>query len=87
MNFLMLVYTKMFKKSREEVYSMDDEKKRGGIRKGAGRKPTGRERNKTISFKVTEKERQYMYKVLDKIGDTRTDSFLKLLKKYEEEIK
>lgn len=68
-------------------------KENRGAKKGriitweVGRKATGRERDKTISFKVTEKEREYMYKVLDKIGDTRTDSFLKLLKKYEEEIK
>ncbi|MBF4807011.1 MAG: hypothetical protein HXM47_10535, partial [Pseudoleptotrichia goodfellowii] len=55
------------------------------IRKGAGRKSTGRERDKTISFKVTEDEREYIYKVLDKIGGKRTESILKLLKKYEKE--
>jgi transcriptional regulator, MarR family len=65
MNFLALVYTKMFKKSREEVYSMNNDKKRGGVRKGAGRKSTGRERDKTISFKVTDEEREKIYKTFD----------------------
>lgn len=64
---------------------MENNEKRGGIRKGAGRKPTGRERDKTISFKVTEDEREYIYKVLNKIGGKRTESILKLLKKYEKE--
>lgn len=82
MNFLALVYTKMFEKSREEVYSMDDEKKRGGIRKGAGRKPTGRERNKTISFKVTDEERELIYKILDNLNETRTGALLKILQEY-----
>lgn len=59
---------------------MDDEKKRGGIRKGAGRKPTGRERNKTISFKVTDEERELIYKKLDEIGGNRTEALLKMIK-------
>ena len=82
MNFLMLVYTKMFKKSREEVYSMDNDKKRGGVRKGAGRKSTGRERDKTISFKVTDEEREMIYKILDNLKETRTGALLKILQEY-----
>ena len=53
MNFLILVYTKIFKKSREKMCSMDNDKKIGGIRKGAVRK-----RDKTISLKVTDKKRE-----------------------------
>ena len=44
-----------------------------------GRKPTGLKRNKSISFKVTEEEREKIYDILDKIGGTRTDALLKLL--------
>ncbi len=43
----------MFKKSREKMCSMDNDKKIGGIRKGAVRK-----RDKTISLKVTDKKRE-----------------------------
>ena len=83
MNFLTLVYTKMFKKSREEVYSMDNYKKRGGIREGAGRKSTGRKRDKTISFKVTAEERDYMYKRLDFKKEGRGDSLIGMMKLYD----
>ena len=82
MNFLTLVYTKMFKKSREEVYSMDNDKKRGGVRKGAGRKSTGRKRDKTISFKGTDEEREMIYKILDNLKETRIGALLKILQKY-----
>lgn len=44
---------------------MNNDKKRGGVRKGAGRKSTGRERDKTISFKVTDEEREKIYKTFD----------------------
>ncbi len=62
---------------------MENDKKRGGIRKGAGRKPTGRERNKNISFRVTEKEKEEIYNALDKIGKTRTEALLKIIEEYE----
>ena len=62
-----------------------------GVKKGetpqwkVGRKATGLKRNKSISFKVTEEEREKIYDILDKIGGTRTDALLKLLgyKKWE----
>ena len=56
-----------------------------GVKKGetpqwkVGRKATGRKRDKTISFKVTDEEREMIYKILDNIGGTRTDALLKLL--------
>ena len=56
-----------------------------GVKKGetptwkVGRKATGLKRNKSISFKVTEEEREKIYDILDKIGGTRTDALLKLL--------
>lgn len=56
-----------------------------GVKKGetpqwkVGRKATGLKRNKNISFKVTEEEREKIYDILDKIGGTRTDALLKLL--------
>lgn len=56
-----------------------------GVKKGespswnVGRKATGRERDKNISFRVTEEEKEKIYKILDEIGGTRTDALLKLL--------
>lgn len=59
---------------------MDNEKKRGGVRKGAGRKSTGRERDKTISFKVTAEERDYIYKRLDFKEKGRVKALLDIMK-------
>ena len=58
-----------------------------GVKKGqtpawkVGRKATGRERNKNISFRVTEKEKELIYKILDEVGGNRTDALIKKLKK------
>nr|DAS74001.1 MAG TPA: bacterial mobilization protein [Caudoviricetes sp.] len=63
------------------------EKETRGAKKGrvvnwnVGRKATGLKRNKTISFKVTEKEREFIYEKLDKIGGKRIEALLKILKK------
>lgn len=63
---------------------MENTKPRG-VKKGetpqwkVGRKATGLKRNKSISFKVTEEEREKIYDTLDKIGGTRTDALLNLL--------
>ena len=59
---------------------MEKEKKRGGRRKGAGRKPTGRERNKTISFKVTDEEREKIYKILDFKEKGRVEALLDIMR-------
>ena len=59
---------------------MNNDKKRGGVRKGAGRKATGRERNKNISFRVTQEEKELIYKKLDEIGGNRTEALLKMIK-------
>ena len=58
-----------------------------GVKKGqtpawkVGRKATGRERNNNISFRVTEKEKELIYKILDEVGGNRTDALIKKLKK------
>ena len=46
-----------------------------------GRKATGRERDKNISFRVTQEEKEFIYKVLDEVGGNRTDALIKKLKK------
>ena len=71
----MIIY--IYKKG---VKIMDNEKKRGGIREGAGRKSTGRERDKTISFKVTDEERDYIYKRLDFKEKGRVKALLDIMK-------
>ena len=66
---------------------MKNEKKPRGVQKGetpswnVGRKATGLKRNKSISFRVTEKEREFIYKKLDKIGGKRIEALLKILEK------
>ena len=66
---------------------MEQKKETRGAKKGreitwnVGRKATGLKRNKTISFKVTEKERELIYEKLDKIGGKRIEALLKILKK------
>ena len=58
-----------------------------GVKKGetpkwkVGRKATGRERNKNISFRETQEEKELIYKKLDEIGGGRTDALIKKLKK------
>ena len=58
-----------------------------GVKKGqtpawkVGRKATGRERNKNISFRVTQSEKGLIYRVLDGVGGNRTDALIKKLKK------
>lgn len=54
---------------------------------GSGRKATGRERDKNISFRVTESEKEYIYKVLDELEMTRTDAIIEIMKYYKKEIK
>lgn len=57
-----------------------------GVKKGetptwkVGRKATGRERNKNISFRVTQEEKELIYKKLDEIGGNRTEALLKMIK-------
>ena len=64
---------------------MTDKKPRG-VKKGetprwkVGRKSTGRERNKNISFRVTQEEKELIYKKLNKIGGNRTEALLKMIK-------
>ena len=59
-----------------------------GVKKGetptwkVGRKATGRERNKNISFRVTQEEKELIYKILDEVGGNRTDALIKKLKKW-----
>lgn len=59
-----------------------------GVKKGetpqwkVGRKATGLKRNKNISFKVTEEEREMIYKILDNLNETRTEALLKILQEY-----
>ncbi len=59
-----------------------------GVKKGetpqwkVGRKATGRKRDKTISFKVTDEEREMIYKILDNLNETRTGALLKILQEY-----
>ena len=66
---------------------MENTKSRG-VKKGetpqwkVGRKATGRKRDKTISFKVTDEEREMIYKILDNLKKTRAGALLKILKKY-----
>lgn len=58
-----------------------------GVKKGetpawkVGRKATGRERDKNISFRVTQSEKELIYRVLDEVGGNRTDALIKKLKK------
>lgn len=58
-----------------------------GVKRGetpawkVGRKATGRERDKNISFRVTQEEKELIYRVLDKVGGNRTDALIKKLKK------
>lgn len=57
---------------------MEEKKKRGrpvGIPRAetAGRKATGRIRNKTFNFKVTEEEKEKIFEILDLTGLKRTD--------------
>ena len=64
---------------------MENGAKKRGLKKGSaptwnvGRKATGRVRNVTVSFKVTEDERKAIYDALSEIGKGRTDSLLKAL--------
>lgn len=70
---------------RQEGGDMEKVKPRG-VKKGqtpawkVGRKATGRERDKNISFRVTEKEKELIYKKLDEIGGNRTEALLKMIK-------
>lgn len=58
-----------------------------GVKRGespvwnVGRKATGRTRDKNISFRVTEEEKELIYRVLDEVGGNRTDALIKKLKK------
>ena len=60
-----------------------------GVKKGqtpqwnVGRKATGRERDKNISFRVTQSEKGLIYKKLDEIGGNRTEALLKMIKNIE----
>ena len=71
---------------RQEGGDMEKVKPRG-VKKGetpawkVGRKATGRERNKNISFRVTQEEKELIYKVLDEVGGNRTAALIKKLKK------
>ena len=64
-----------------------DKVKSRGVKKGekrmweAGRKATGRTRDKNISFRVTEEEKQLIYQILEEVGGNRTDALIKKLKK------
>jgi hypothetical protein len=70
---------------RQEGGEMEKIKARG-VKKGqtpnwkVGRKATGRERNKNISFRVTQEEKELIYKKLDEIGGNRTEALLKMIK-------
>ena len=67
---------------------MEKEIRPRGLKKGetpqwkVGRKATGRKRDKTISFKVTDEEREMIHKILDNLNETRTGALLKILQEY-----
>ena len=70
---------------------MEEKKKRGrplGIPRAetAGRKATGRIRNKTFNFKVTEEEKEKIFEILDLTGLKRTDGLIKILEEYEKNL-
>lgn len=52
----------------------------------AGRKATGRVRNKTFNFKVTEEEKKKIFEILTLTGLKRTDGLLKILEEYEKNL-
>ena len=67
---------------------MEEKKKRGrpaGIPRAetAGRKAT---RNKTFNFKVTEEEKDRIFRILDLTGMNRSDGLLKILEEYEKNL-
>lgn len=51
-----------------------------GRQKGSGK---GRTRNLNISFRVSEEEKEYIYKVLDAKGGGRTEALLEIFKECE----
>lgn len=53
----------------------------------AGRKATGRTRYKTFNFKVTEEEKEKIFKILNLTGLKRTDGILEIFKEYEKKHK
>ena len=67
---------------------MEKEIRPRGVKKGetpqwkVGRKATGRKRDKTISFKVTDEEREMIHKILANLNETRTGALLKILQEY-----
>ena len=52
----------------------------------AGRKATARVRNKTFNFKVTEEEKEKIFKILTLTGLKRTDGLLKIFEEYEKNL-
>jgi hypothetical protein len=65
-------------------------KKARGVKKGekrtweAGRKATGRKRDKSVTFKMTEEEKEFLLEKLKETGQkTNTDALLKIIKNKE----
>jgi hypothetical protein len=66
----------------------NQEKRKRGRPKGipraenAGRKATGRVRNKGLNILFSEKEREEIYKILDTTGLTRAEGILKIFNEW-----
>lgn len=68
---------------------MEKEIKKRGLKKGTiptwnvGRKPTGRVRNMSITFKVSPEEKEYIEKLLKSENKSKVECLLEKLKKLE----
>ncbi len=68
---------------------MEKEIKKRGLKKGTiptwkvGRKPTGRVRNMSITFKVSSEEKEYIEKLLKSENKSKVETLLEKLKKLE----
>lgn len=58
------------------------QKRWGGARSGAGRKPTGRKDSATLSFNISEEFKSKFEREAQKAGMTKTEFFKKLLSSY-----
>lgn len=67
---------------------MEERKETRGAKKGrpkpegSGRKATGRVRDKNISFRVSEEEKQFIYDTLDKLEKDRTTAIIEIFEYY-----
>ncbi len=54
-----------------------------GRKKGSGQ---GRKRDKNISFRVSEEEKEYIYNILDRAGTDRTGAIISIFKEFEKNL-